>query len=68
LRRLLGDHLALRAAREQRLEQVVGDEGVVRTRVESGHERALETVFGTVTVERLAYRAGWGTCIPPTRR
>ena len=57
LRRLLDDHLALRAAREQRLEQVAGDEGVVRSRVESGHERALETVFGTVTVERLAYRA-----------
>jgi len=57
LRRLFDDHLALRAAREQRLEQVAGDEGVVRSRVESGHERALETVFGTVTVERLAYRA-----------
>ena len=55
--RLLNDHLALRALREQRLEQVVGDEGVVRARVESGHERALETVFGTVRVERLAYRA-----------
>ena len=27
LRRLLDDHLALRALREQRLEQVVGDEG-----------------------------------------
>jgi hypothetical protein len=57
LRRLLDDHLALRALREQRLEQVTGDEGVVRTRVESGHLRALETVFGTVSVERLAYRA-----------
>ncbi len=57
LRRLLDDHLALRALREQRLEQVTGDEGVSRTRVESGHERALETVFGTVSVERLAYRA-----------
>ena len=57
VRRLLDDHLALRALREQRLEQVTGDEGVVRTRVESGHERALETVFGTVSVERLAYRA-----------
>ncbi len=57
LRRLLDDHLALRALREQRSEQVVGREGVVRTRVEPGHERALETVFGTVTVERLAYRA-----------
>jgi hypothetical protein len=57
LRRLLDDHLALRALRERRLEQVVGDEGVSRGRVESGHVRALETVFGTVSVERLAYRA-----------
>ena len=56
LRRLLDDHLALRAVREQRLEQVIGDEGSRRGRVESGHQRALETVFGTVTVERLAYR------------
>jgi hypothetical protein len=57
LRRLLGDHLALRAVREPRLEQVTGDEGVRRSRVEPGHERALETVFGTVSVRRLAYRA-----------
>ena len=57
LRLLLDDHLALRAARERRLERVVGDEGVARTRVESGHVRALETVFGMVSVERLAYRA-----------
>jgi len=57
LRRLLADHLALRALHEQRLEQVVGDEGVTRGRVEPGHVRALETVFGTVSVERLAYRA-----------
>ena len=65
LRRLLDDHLALRAVREQRLEQVVGDEGVARGRVESGHARALETVFGTVTVERLAYRApGLGNLHP----
>ena len=57
LRRLLDDHLALRALREQRLGEVVGDEGVKRARVEAGHERALETVFGTVSVGRLAYRA-----------
>ena len=37
LRRLLDDHLALRAVREQRLDEVVGDEGVARGRVESGH-------------------------------
>jgi hypothetical protein len=57
LRSLLDDHLALRALREQRLEEVVGDEGVRRARVEAGHERALETVFGPVSVGRLAYRA-----------
>jgi hypothetical protein len=57
LRRLLDDHLALRALGEPRLGQVTGDEGVIRSRVEKGHERALETVFGTVTVKRLAYRA-----------
>jgi hypothetical protein len=57
LRQLLDDHLALRAVREQRLEQVIGDEGIARGRVEAGHQRALETVFGTVIVERLAYRA-----------
>ena len=57
LRCLLDDHLALRAMREPRLEQVTGDEGVIRSRVEKGHERVLETVFGSVSVERLAYRA-----------
>jgi hypothetical protein len=57
LRCLLDDHLALRALREPRLERVTGDEGVVRSRVERGHVRALETVFGTVSVGRLAYRA-----------
>ena len=57
MRRLLDDHLALRALREQRLERVIGYEEFVRTLLDSGHERALETVFGTVRVERLAYRA-----------
>ena len=65
LRRLLDDHLALRAVREPRLELVVGDEGVTRGRVEPGHARTLETVFGAVTVERLAYRApGLGNLHP----
>src|ERR1039458_7582170 len=51
--------------REQRLEQVTGDEGVARGRVESGHARALESVFGTVSVEPLAYRApGLGNLHP----
>ncbi len=57
LRRLLDDHLALRAIREQRLERVVGDDEVTRGRVEADHSRGLESVFGCVSVARLAYRA-----------
>ena len=57
LRRLLDDHLALRAVREQRLDSVVGDDEVTRGRVEHDHRRVLGTVFGKVTVSRMAYRA-----------
>jgi hypothetical protein len=57
LRRLLDDHLALRAVREPRLDCVVGDDEVARGRVERDHRRVLGTVFGTVTVARMAYRA-----------
>jgi hypothetical protein len=57
LRRLLEDHLALRAVREQRLAQVVGDDQVTRGRVERDRRRVLGTVFGKVTVSRMAYRA-----------
>ena len=57
LRRLLDDHLALRAVREQRLESVVGDDEVRRGRVEREHRRVLGTVFGKATVSRMAYRA-----------
>ena len=49
LRRLLADHLELRAHREARVE-VVDAGGVARGRVESGHGRALATVFGEVEV------------------
>lgn len=58
MRSLFQDHLDLRAAREQRLpEGVTGADGVVRGRAEKGHQRDLATVFGTVTVTRIAYRA-----------
>ena len=57
LRRLLDDHLALRAVREQRLDSAVGDDEVTRGRVEHDHRRVLGTVFGKVTVSRMAYRA-----------
>ena len=56
LRRLLQDHLELRAEREVRLEDVVGSDGVRRGNVEDEHTRVLRTVFGEVTVTRKAYR------------
>jgi hypothetical protein len=58
MRSLFQNHLDLQAAREQRLaEGAVGADGVVRARAEKGHQRKLATVFGTVTVTRIAYRA-----------
>jgi hypothetical protein len=56
LRVLFQDHLDLRAEREQRVERVADSEGVTRGAVESGHDRPLASVFGEVTVTRLAYR------------
>ncbi|MGD0935763.1 MAG: ISKra4 family transposase [Streptosporangiaceae bacterium] len=57
LRRLHQDHLDLLAAREQRRDGVTGADGIARTRAEKGHGRAMATVFGQVTVTRIAYRA-----------
>ncbi|HEX9539563.1 MAG TPA: ISKra4 family transposase [Streptosporangiaceae bacterium] len=57
LRLLLQDHLDLRSAREQRHEGVTGPDGIARTRAEAGHSRPLSSVFGQVTVSRIAYRA-----------
>jgi hypothetical protein len=56
LRRLMQDHLQLRALREQRLPEVTDAGQVARGGVEAGHTRALTTVFGEVRVTRLAYR------------
>jgi len=55
LRRLLPDHLDLRAVRESRV-TVIGADGAPRGRVETGHTRGLATVFGPVKVGRIAYR------------
>ena len=52
---LYQDHLDLRAEREVR-RAVVDAEGTPRRRVEAHHHRSLQTVFGAVDVERLAYR------------
>lgn len=56
LRRLLQDHLTLRAANEPRLTGVTDDDGVVHATVEPGHHRKLASVFGPVQVQRIAYR------------
>ncbi|WP_079190230.1 ISKra4 family transposase [Actinacidiphila paucisporea] len=55
-RQLYQDHLRLRALTEQRLPEVVDAAGAPRTRIERGRSRTLATVFGKVTVTRLAYR------------
>jgi len=62
LRQLLQDHLELRRLREElavrdRPAPVTGADGVMRRAVETGHERLLATIFGTVTVGRCAWRA-----------
>jgi hypothetical protein len=56
-RLLLQGHLDERADRERRREDVTGSDGVVRRRVENGHQRGLASVFGAVRVTRKAYRA-----------
>lgn len=55
LRQLFQSHLDLRAVREQR-RRVVDADGVRHGAVEAGHQRRLGTIFGAVTVTRLAYR------------
>ena len=57
LRRLFQGHLDLLAAREERRDDVAGEDGVVRTRAERGRTRPLVTRFGQVSVSRIAYRS-----------
>lgn len=57
MRALLQDHMDLRSIREPRRSEVIGADRVPRRRIEPGHERLLSTVFGTVSVTRIAYRA-----------
>jgi hypothetical protein len=63
---LLQDHLDLRAQREQRLPEVTDAQQVTRPAVETGHTRALTTVFGQVRVSRLAYRRRGHVNLYPT--
>jgi hypothetical protein len=55
LRELLQGEMDLRAAREQRID-VIDADGERHGTVEHGHARPLSSVFGPVTVTRLAYR------------
>ena len=57
VRCLFQDHLDLRAERERRVDRVADAAGVERRAVERDHQRPLASVFGEVTVSRLAYRA-----------
>lgn len=56
LRQMLVAQLELRALRERRAEQVTDADGVRHGAVETGHTRPLQTIFGAVSVTRLAYR------------
>lgn len=56
LRQLLQGQLDLRALREQRAEQVADADGIRHGAVEAGHTRPLTSIFGAVSVTRLAYR------------
>jgi hypothetical protein len=56
VRLLYQDHLDLRAAREQRRDDVIDADGSRRAHIEAGHVRPLQSIFGAVDVTRLAYR------------
>ncbi len=56
VRQLYQDHLDLRSSREERLADLIDIKGNRRGSVEVGHVRALQTIFGEVSVTRLAYR------------
>ncbi len=58
LRGLVQLALDAQAAREARLPQVTGADGVRRAHAERGHARPVVTRLGKVIVRRIAYRAG----------
>jgi len=55
-RQMLQDHLDFRASSEPRIPEVIDAQRAPRTSAETGHVRALSTVFGPVAVSRIAYR------------
>lgn len=65
LRQLFQDHLDLRAVREPRLREVKGSDGIARTGTEDSSCQ-LGTVFGEVTVPRMAYRKRGSSNLHPS--
>jgi hypothetical protein len=51
---------------EQRRDDVTGADVAKRTRAQRGHRRVLATVFGEITVTRMAYRAPGAVNLQPT--
>jgi hypothetical protein len=66
LRQLLQGQLDLRAVRERRSAEVTDADGVRHGAVETGHSRPLQTIFGAVSVTRLAYRRRGHANLYPT--
>ncbi len=64
MRLMYQEHLELRTEREERVE-VACAEGVTHRSIETGHTRPLHTIFGSVSVERLAYRRRGHTNLYP---
>jgi hypothetical protein len=54
IRGLFQGHLDLLAVREERRDDVPGEDGVAPTRAERGRTRPLVTTFGQVSVSRIA--------------
>jgi hypothetical protein len=59
LRVMFQSHLRLRALEEERARVVADHEGIGRNRIERSSFRGLSTLFGSVTVERIAYRGDY---------
>jgi len=65
LRRLVQAHLDWRANQEVRRSEIIGADDIERTHVRVDCERKLTTLFGDVTVRRLAYSARGSTSLFP---
>ena len=66
LRKILQHVMDARAARERRLAQVTGTDGVPRRRAERGHARTVVTWSGPVAVRRMAF-AGFADAVQAAR-